>query len=129
MSTIPGFELASFQRAMRTVLAHPLITEQYPDAGALPLVRWWADQLRPDLVELFDYRLELSRTTARLIRVADTLDASMPAVTARDRPFDRRRYAYRQSPPIHVGSASSWNDRIRALEHAARRLPCHLRDR
>lgn len=93
-ANISGFELAAYQRAMRTLLANPLITETYPDTGALPLIRRWADELRTDLVRLFDYRLELGRTTARLVRVSDRLDPTMPARTATDRPFDRRRYAY-----------------------------------
>ena len=91
---IPQFELASYQRAARTLLVNPLITETYPDAHALPLVRRWADDLATDLSETFGYRLELSATTARLVRVVDQLDAAQGARTATDRPFDRRRYAY-----------------------------------
>lgn len=91
---IPAFELASYQRAVRTVLTHPLITESYPDAEALPLVRRWADELRSDLAEVFGYRLELSRATARLLRAMDGVDATQPARTQTDRSFDRRRYAY-----------------------------------
>lgn len=91
---IPAFELASYQRAVRIVLANPLVTEVYPDRDALPLVRRWAAELREDLSETFGYRLEMSRTTARLLRSIDALDATQPAKTATDRPFDRRRYAY-----------------------------------
>lgn len=91
---ISQFELASYQRAVRMLLNSPLITETYPDVHALPLVRRWADELRHDLVTSFGYRLELSATSARLIRVIDRLDATQPARTASDRPFDRRRYAY-----------------------------------
>lgn len=94
MKTIPGFELAGYQRAARTLLFHPLVTEIYPNPGALPLIRRWATELREDLAEIFGYRLELSRTTARLLRAVDHLDASQPARTQSDRPFDRRRYAY-----------------------------------
>ncbi|MFC4856690.1 DUF2398 family protein [Actinophytocola glycyrrhizae] len=92
--TVPEFELAAYQRAVRTILVNPLVTESYPDAAALPLVRRWADQLRGDLDRAFGYRLELTPTTARLIRTPDELDASRPARTTTDRPFDRRRYAY-----------------------------------
>lgn len=91
---IPAFELASYQRAVRIVLANPLVTEVYPDRDALPLVRRWAAELREDLSETFGYRLEMSRTTARLLRSIDALDATQPARTSTDRPFDRRRYAY-----------------------------------
>jgi uncharacterized protein (TIGR02678 family) len=91
---IPAFELASYQRAVRVMLANPLVTEVYPDRDALPLVRRWAAELREDLSETFGYRLEMSRTTARLLRSIDALDATQPARTATGRPFDRRRYAY-----------------------------------
>lgn len=93
-SEVAAFELASYQRAVRTVLAHPLVTEGYPDRGALPLIRRWAAELRADLAEVFGYRLELSRSTARLLRVIDELDGTQPARTHTDRAFDRRRYAY-----------------------------------
>jgi uncharacterized protein (TIGR02678 family) len=94
MTAVGEFELAAYQRAVRTVLAHPLITEAYPDGAALPLVRRWAEHLREDLDRAFGYRLELTPTTARLVRVLNRLDASQPARTGTDRPFDRRRYAY-----------------------------------
>lgn len=92
--TVSEFELAAYQRAARTLLAHPLITETYPDAEALPLIRRWAEQLRADLDSVLGYRLELTPATARLVRVLDELDATQPARSATDRPFDRRRYAY-----------------------------------
>lgn len=92
--TVPEFELAAYQRAVRLILANPLVTESYPDLAALPLIRRWAEQLREDLDRAFGYRLELTPTTARLIRTVDDLDASRPARTTTDRPFDRRRYAY-----------------------------------
>lgn len=94
MSSVSALDQASYQRAVRTVLANPVISETYPDAGALPLVRRWADELRTGLSEVFGYRLELSRSTARLIRTADTLDPTVPARSATNRPFDRKRYAY-----------------------------------
>jgi uncharacterized protein (TIGR02678 family) len=94
VKSIPEFELAAYQRAVRTLLANPLVTETYPDASALPMVRRWADDLRKDLDRAFGYRLELTATTARLVRTLDELDASQPARTATDRPFDRKRYAY-----------------------------------
>ena len=39
---VPDTELADYQRAVRTVLRHPLISEHYPDRAALPLVRRWS---------------------------------------------------------------------------------------
>jgi len=93
---VSALERAAYQKAARTILNSPLITEIYPNTEALPLVRRWAAPLREELADLFDYRLELTPTTARLVRTRDTLDASQPATAgaAADRPFDRRRYAY-----------------------------------
>jgi uncharacterized protein (TIGR02678 family) len=91
---VPDLELADYQRAVRTVLRHPLISEQYPDPTALPLVRRWSAQLRADLSEALGYRLELSGTAARLVRAIDDLDATQPARTRTGRVFDRQRYAY-----------------------------------
>lgn len=91
---VPEFELAAYQRAVRILLANPLVTETYPDVAALPMIRRWAEQLRVDLDRAFGYRLELGPTAARLVRTVDELDATRPARTATDRPFDRRRYAY-----------------------------------
>ncbi len=91
---VPDLELASYQRAVRAVLRHPLITETHPDAGTLPLVRRWSGPLRTDLAEALGYRLELSGTSARLIRASDDLDPTQPARTRTKREFDRQRYAY-----------------------------------
>jgi uncharacterized protein (TIGR02678 family) len=91
---VSPLELSDYQKAVRLVLRHPLITEGYPDRGALPVVRRWADQLRTDLFETFGYRLVTTANTARLMRVQDELDPTRPALTRTGRPFDRRRYAY-----------------------------------
>lgn len=94
MKQVPEFELAGYQRAVRTLLANPLVTETYPHVATLPLIRRWADRLREDLDRAFGYRLELGPTAARLVRTIDELDHTRPARTATDRPFDRKRYAY-----------------------------------
>jgi uncharacterized protein (TIGR02678 family) len=91
---VSDLELAEYQRAVRTVLRHPLISEQYPDPKALPLVRRWSAQLRSDLSETLGYRLELSGTAARLVRAIDDLDPTQPARTRTGRVFDQQRYAY-----------------------------------
>lgn len=91
---VPDLELGDYQRAVRTVLRHPLISEQHPDPNALPLVRRWSAQLRADLSEALGYRLELTGTAARLVRVIDDLDPTHPARTRTGRVFDRQRYAY-----------------------------------
>ncbi|MFF2652665.1 TIGR02678 family protein [Streptomyces sp. NPDC058045] len=91
---VSPLELADYQKAVRLVLRHPLVTPGYPDKGALAIVRRWAGQLRTDLVEVFGYRLVTTADTARLQRAQDGLDATRPALTRAGRPFDRRRYAY-----------------------------------
>ncbi|PZG14382.1 TIGR02678 family protein [Micromonospora craterilacus] len=91
---ITDLELADYQRAVRLVLRHPLITATWPDERALPRVRRFATTLRRDLSEAFGYRLELHGGTARLVRAKDRLDPTQPARSRTGRPFDRRRYAY-----------------------------------
>jgi uncharacterized protein (TIGR02678 family) len=91
---ISDLELGDYQRAVRLLLRHPLITSTWPDDRALPRVRRFSAQLRRDLAEAFGYRLELHGSTARLVRTADALDPDRPAVTRSGRPFDRQRYAY-----------------------------------
>jgi uncharacterized protein (TIGR02678 family) len=91
---ISDLELADYQRAVRLLLRHPLITASWPDERALPRVRRFSAELRRDLADAFGYRLELHGATARLVRTADALDPDRPAVTRTGRPFDRQRYAY-----------------------------------
>ncbi|WP_406172396.1 TIGR02678 family protein [Streptomyces sp. NBC_00996] len=91
---VSPLELADYQKAVRLVLRHPLITPGYPDKAALATVRRWAGQLRTDLMEVLGYRLVTTADTARLQRAQDGLDTTRPALTRAGRPFDRRRYAY-----------------------------------
>ncbi|MDJ0345970.1 TIGR02678 family protein [Streptomyces sp. H10-C2] len=92
---VSPLDLADYQKAVRLILRQPLITIAYPDAGALPLVRRWAGQLRADLPDTLGYKLITTADTVRLLRVQDDLDGTQPALTANGkRPFDRRRYAY-----------------------------------
>lgn len=91
---VTDHELADYQRAVRLVLRHPLITAVWPDVKALPRVRRFASTLRQDLIDAFGYRLELHGSTARLVRVKDLIDGTQPARSRTDRPFDRQRYAY-----------------------------------
>lgn len=114
--TIDSLALDSYQRAARVVLANHLITRNYPDRIALPLIRRWATELREDLAELFGYRLEVTETTARLFPVLDQLDPGRPARTTADRLFDRRRYAYLALALAALGRAG---DQITLSELAA----------
>ena len=79
---IADLELADYQRAVRLVLRHPLITATWPDEKALPRVRRFSAMLRQDLADAFGYRLELHGATARLVRARD-LRRSDPARAAR----------------------------------------------
>lgn len=91
---VSDLELADYQRAVRLVLRHPLITDGRPDERALPRVRRFAAALRQDLAEAFGYGLELHGSTARLVRTKDAIDPDQPALSRTGRPFDRQRYAY-----------------------------------
>jgi uncharacterized protein (TIGR02678 family) len=91
---ISDHDLADYQRAVRLVLRHCLITASWPTDKALVRVRRFSSTLRRDLSDGFGYRLELHGSTARLIRAKDLIDATQPARSRTDRAFDRRRYAY-----------------------------------
>ncbi|MEU4422064.1 DUF2398 family protein [Actinoplanes sp. NPDC024001] len=91
---VSDLELADYQRAVRLLLRHPLVTATWPDEKALPRIRRFSAELRRDLSEAFGYRLELHGSTARLVRTADRLEPDRPALTRTGRPFDRQRYAY-----------------------------------
>jgi uncharacterized protein (TIGR02678 family) len=91
---ISDYDLADYQRALRLVLRHGLITASWPNDKALVRVRRFSSTLRRDLSDAFGYRLELHGSTARLIRAKDLVDATQPARSRTDRAFDRRRYAY-----------------------------------
>jgi uncharacterized protein (TIGR02678 family) len=93
-SDVSDLELADYQRAVRLVLRHPLVTAGWPDDKALARVRRFSAPLRQDLADAFGYRLELHGATARLVRTKDQLDPTQPALSRTNRPFDRQRYAY-----------------------------------
>jgi len=88
------FELGSYQRTVRRLLVNPLVTSG--DADLLVAIRTWERQLREDLALMGGYRLDVSASTARLVRRPLALDPHHPARTVGQarRPFDGRRYAY-----------------------------------
>ena len=88
-------DLADYQRAVRTLLVHPLVTATHPTPTALRLVRRFAATLAADLDAMAGYRLEVGASSARLVRRIDRLDDTQAIRRTRDRKaFDRRRYAY-----------------------------------
>jgi uncharacterized protein (TIGR02678 family) len=72
-------ELPELQRAARTLLGHPLVTASYPTPDALALVRRWETVLRNEFAQRFGYRLDVGRTSARLLRRPSALTSLRPA--------------------------------------------------
>lgn len=87
-------DLGAYQRTVRTLLVHPLVTRSSPNRDALALVRRFAAPLARDLEAVAGYRLELNPTCARLVKRIDRLDPTQSIQPPRKRRFDRRRYAY-----------------------------------
>lgn len=80
-------QLEDFQRAARTLLAHPLVTDTWPRPGALVAVRRWETLLRTEFGRILGYRLEVGRTCARLYRRPATLATTRGATTRTGRPL------------------------------------------
>jgi uncharacterized protein (TIGR02678 family) len=80
-------ELEQFQRAVRLLLASPLVTETWPRPEALALVRRWEPVLRAELQRVLGYRLDVSRDCARLYRRPPTLSPHRGARRGNDRPM------------------------------------------
>ena len=55
----PANELAEFQSAARSLVTHGLVTERYPQPGALALVRRFEEPLRNEFSRLCHWRLDL----------------------------------------------------------------------
>ena len=114
---VPDTELADYQRAVRLVLRHPLITAICPTPRRLPLVRRFSARCAGSGGRRSATGWSCTATTARLVRASDDLDASQPARSAADRPFDRRRYAYlrcawpRSAGPACRSRCPSWPTR------------------
>ncbi|MBW3642359.1 MAG: TIGR02678 family protein [Actinobacteria bacterium] len=91
----PASELDDFQAAARALLAHGLVTDRHPHAGALALVRRFEEPLRSEFGRLCHWRLDVGPTCARLLRRPAALSEHRPARTATDsrRPFSSQAYA------------------------------------
>jgi uncharacterized protein (TIGR02678 family) len=92
---VRAVDLADYQRVVRLLLTRPVVTSSTKGKG-LEQVRRWEATLREDLATVFDYRLDVTPTCARLVRRPVVLDPTRPLRTATQsaRSFDRRRYAY-----------------------------------
>lgn len=85
-------QLGEFQRAARLLLRRPLVTSKDPEAFAL--VRRWEQVLGNEFSQKFGYRLDVSRTSARLLRRPASLSAQRGARLPNGRPMSRWGYVY-----------------------------------
>ncbi len=82
-------ELEDFQRCARMLLAHPLVTEQWPRPGALAQLRRWEAPLANEFSRVLGYRLEFGRSCARLYRRAVAVSNDRGPITRTGRPLGR----------------------------------------
>ena len=87
-------ELPEVQRAARTLLGHPLVTTTYPSADALPMIRRWETVLRNEFSQRFGYRLDVGRSSARLLRRPSALTSQRPAQRPSGKAFTPWSYAF-----------------------------------
>lgn len=88
-------ELDDFQAAARALLTHGLVTQGFPQDGALALVRRFEEPLRNEFNRLCRWRLDVSPTCARLLRRPAAISAHRPARSATQsrRAFSPQAYA------------------------------------
>lgn len=82
-------EIEGFQAAARLLLAHPLVTETWPRAGALATIRRWEVPLRNEMGRVLGFRLDIGRSCARLYRKAAVTSVHRGPVTRTDRSLGR----------------------------------------
>jgi uncharacterized protein (TIGR02678 family) len=87
-------EREDFQLAARTLLAHPLVTADWPSPVALPLIRRFEEPLRNEFSRMCRWRLDLGSRYARLLRRPAGVTATRPALSRTKRPFTPWAYAY-----------------------------------
>ena len=85
-------QLGELQRAARLLLRRPLVTSKDPEAFAL--VRRWEQVLGNEFSQKFGYRLDVSRTSARLLRRPASLSSHRGARLPNGRPMSRWGYVY-----------------------------------
>src|SRR5258708_40304912 len=89
---VPLSDLGSYQRAVRLVLTHDVITATRPRPGTLEQVLRWADQMASDFRGLLGYTLIPTTRQVRPSRRLDALDVTPPAAFSSryGRPFAPR---------------------------------------
>ena len=91
----PANELDDFQAVARALLAHGLVTERFPQAGVLALVRRFEEPLRSEFERICHWRLDIGPHCARLFRRPAATSHYRPArsVTQSRRAFTPQAYA------------------------------------
>lgn len=89
---LPPHQLPELQRTARALLRRPLITAREKDDFRLVLK--WEGVLRNEFAQKLGYRLDVSRTAARLLRRPASLTASRGAQLTTGRPLSRWAYVY-----------------------------------
>ena len=87
-------EVDEFQRAARTLLAHPVVTSTYPRGGVLSSIRRYETVLRNEFGRVLHYRLDVGPSCARLTRRPATLSSARHARTATEREFKTWTYTF-----------------------------------
>jgi len=87
-------ELPELQRSARILLGHPLVTTTYPNPEALVEIRRLESVLRTEFTQRFGYRLDVGRTSARLLRRPARLSADRPARRPNGREFSPWTYTF-----------------------------------
>ncbi len=85
-------QLGELQRAARLLLRRPLVTSKDPEVFAL--VRRWEQVLGNEFSQKFGYRLDVSRTSARLLRRPTSLSPHRGARLPNGRLMSRWGYVY-----------------------------------
>lgn len=123
---LPPHQLPELQRAARALLRRPLITAREKDDFRLVLK--WEGVLRNEFAQKLGYRLDVSRTAARLLRRAASLTDSRGAQLATGRLLSRWAYVYlcltlaALEQPGHQVLASELLTRITQLARGDARL-------
>lgn len=123
---VPTHQLPELQRAARALLRHPLITSLQRDDFRLILK--WESVLRNEFGQKLGYRLDVSRSAARLLRRPATLTSERGAHLETGRTLGRWGYVYlcltlaALEQPGHQVLASDLTARISQVARGDERL-------
>ena len=97
----PANELADFQAAARTLLTYGLVTDRYPQPGALALVRRFEEPLRNEFGRMCHWRLDVGPTSPGCC-------GARPCCHPAARPARPLRRGEPSVPRLMRSCASSW---------------------